>query len=62
MQRIDLMTYSGVMQEWKRRSSRSPYTFDKGVLPQDKSWQVYLLAAGVIGTFAVLFVRWWLCA
>lgn len=62
MQRYDLMTYSGVMGEWKRRTMRNThYQFERGVLPEDKSWQVFLLFAAVVGAFAVLFVRWWLC-
>lgn len=62
MQRYDLMTYSDVMRVWKKRTMRScHYHFERGVLPEDKSWQVFLLFVAVVGTFAVLFVRWWLC-
>lgn len=60
MQRIDLMTYSGVMQVFKRRR-RNPYHFAEGVLPKDKSWQVMALALAIVIGFAALFVRWWLC-
>lgn len=60
MQRIDLMTYSGVMQVFKRRR-RNPYTFAEGVLPKDKSWQVMALALAIVIGFTALFVRWWLC-
>lgn len=31
------------------------------VIPRDKSWQVILLAAGIVLVNAFLFVRWWLC-
>lgn len=62
MKRYDLMIYSGVMGEWKHRTMRNThYQFERGVLRQDKSWQVLLLFALVAGTFAVMFVRWWLC-
>jgi len=60
MQRIDLMTYSGVMQVFKRRR-RNPYHFAEGVLPKDKSWQVMVLALAIVIGFTALFVRWWLC-
>lgn len=60
MQRIDLMTYSGVMQVFKRRR-RNPYHFAEGVLPKDKSWQVMALALAIVIGFTALFVRWWLC-
>ena len=60
MQRIDLMTYSGVMQVFKRRR-RNPYTFAEGVLPKDKSWRVMALALAIVIGFTALFVRWWLC-
>lgn len=60
--RYDLMTYSGVMQEWKRRSMGGCYyRFDKGVLPQDKSWHVFLMVGSLVLLCCVLFVRWWLC-
>ena len=59
MQRIDLITYSGVMQVFKRRR-RNPYHFAEGVLPKDKSWQVMALALAIVIGFTALFVRWWL--
>lgn len=63
MQRYDLMTYSGVMHEWKRRTMGCcHYRFEKGVLPKDKSWQVILLAAVISAAFAAMFVGWWMCA
>lgn len=61
--RYDLMTYSGVMHEWKRRPRyyRPAFKFDKGVVQPDKTWQVVLLVGSVVLAFLVMFVRWWLC-
>lgn len=61
MQRYDLMTYSGVMHEWKRRTVNG-YRFEKGVLSKDESWQVILLVGALAIGFAAMFVGWWLCA
>lgn len=62
MQRYDLMTYSGVMQEWKRRSMGGCYyRFERGVCPKDKTWHVVVMLAAMVLAFCVLFVRWWLC-
>ena len=62
MHPYNLMTYSGVMGEWKRRPRyyRPAFRFDKGVVQPDKSWQVVLLVAAVAFGFCVMFVRWWL--
>lgn len=61
MQRYDLMTYSGVMQVFKRRR-RNPYTFAEGVLPKDKTWQVVLMVSALAIGFCAMFVGWWMCA
>ena len=63
MHPYNLMTYSGVMGEWKRRPRyyRPAFRFDKGVVQPDKTWHVVALVATVAVSCAVMFVRWWLC-
>lgn len=65
MNPLEMMLRSGVMREcrpisrWRERAYVR-YAL-REVMPEDKTWQVALLALAIAGGFAVLFVRWWLC-
>ena len=63
MNPYEMMLRSGVMAEcrpvsrWKER--RMVNQALKGIMPQDKTWQVVLLSTGIVASCIVLFVRWW---
>ena len=65
MTRYNMMLRSGVMTEyrpmsrWQERRMINKALED--ILPPDRTWQLALLAAGLIIGFLALFVRWWLC-
>lgn len=65
MNPYELMFRSGVMSEFRpiryfedRRMINSALA---EIMPKDKTWQVVLVAAGIVTVTAVLFVRWWMC-
>ena len=65
MNPLEMMMRSGVMNEWRPASRRQERAYMRktmsGLLPEDKTWHVALLAAAVVIGAAVLFVQWWLC-
>ena len=72
MNPYELMFRSGVMHEFRPISyfeDRIRYFEDRRminsalaeIMPEDKTWQVALVAAGIMAATSVLFVRWWMC-
>lgn len=65
MNPFEMMIRSGVMQECRPISRRQERAYVRhalrDIMPEDKTWQVALLAVGIAVGFAVLFARWWLC-